>query len=312
MADEIIYSGLGDMRAATVLANLYMLLLADRDGGALSHPALMQVGSGSPGSLVIQVPQVGLIGYDLMTDGTEGTAPANTALTDAHANITLAISEKIYQAGDLARMTDPYGMLMPEVMAADMAASVAQTLISKLAALAAGFTTNVVGSSGIDLTVQDFTDGITLLEKQQAAGRLCSILDPTQWGDMRTDSLSLGGAVQHRADSQGIVMYAGGNYKGELFGVDVFTSGRCALSDGNANTNGMIFGAGALLWGDGTFIPEPGDPNILDLAAPGMPVRGRLERDRDGRSGLTSWVMRAVLGVIEGIDAAGCRVRSDA
>lgn len=312
MADEIFYSGLGDQRAATILAARFQLLLADRDSSVLSHPALWYAGTAPIGSTVIQVPRVGLLGYDLLTSGTEGTAPANTPLTDGSSNITVAGYEKIYQAGDIARMTDSLGVLNADMMAMDCAMSAAQTLINILAALATGFSTNVVGSSGVDLTVQDFTDGITLLEVAKASGPLLALLHPTQWGDMRTDSLSLGGAVQYREDAQGIVQGARGLYKGTLFGVDCFTSSHCDTSDAGANVNGMIIANGAVLWGNGQYVPEPGDPNIVDLAIPEQPIRARLERDRDGRSGLTSWVMRTPMGVIEGIDAAGVRVRSDA
>lgn len=311
MANEILYSGLGDLTTAANLASRFHLLLAARDSSFLGHPAIFDAGFATPGSIVMQVPQLGMLGYDLMASGTEGTAPSNTALTDGSSSITLAIYEKVYQNGDLARMTDAYGFLDTAMFAQDLAVTTAQTLISILAALSTGFSTNVVGSSGVDLTVSDFTDGITLLEVANVAGSLAAVLHPRQWGDMRTNSLTLAGAVEHRPDVQGLASYAGQSYKGSVFGVDTFVSSRCPDSDAAANENGVIFGSGALLMGKGQFVPEA-DPNILDLAIPGAPVMARLERDRDGRSGLTSHVMRTVMGVIEGIDGAGCRVRSDA
>lgn len=314
MANEIIYSGLGDMRAAAVLAATYQLLLADREAGALAHPALQMgyAGIAAPGSLVLQVPRVGLLGYDLMVSGTEGTDPGNTALTDGKSDITLAGFEKIYEAGDLARFTDVYGMLDAEMMAADCAMSTAQTLINALAALATGFSTNVCGTSGVDLTWSDVTDGITLIEVGKATGPLMGLVHPTQWGDLRKDTLSLGGAVQHRGDLQGVARYAGSLYKGRILDVDWFASSHCDTSDAGANVNGMLIAPGAVLWGSGAYAPEIGDANILDLGIPGQPITARLERDRNGRAGLTAWIMRAILGTIEGIDAAGCRIRSDA
>jgi hypothetical protein len=74
----------------------------------------------------------------------------------------------------------------------------------------------------------------------------------------------------------------------------------------------MLIGAGALYWGRGQFAPEFSPGGIIELAAPGSPVTARLEIERDGRAGLTSWIMRHIVGVIEGQDAAGVRIRSKA
>ena len=309
MADEILYSGIGDQTVAAQLGSFYTLLLADRDASALRHPALIDAGLGMPGSLVMQIPQLGLFGYDQMTDGTEGTAPANTALTDGNDQITLAIIEKIYEHGDLARMGDAFGVFDPETFAIDMTVSVAMTLLNKIAALSTGFSGNVVGTTTVDLVNQDFLDGITKLRIANVTGELCSLLHPQQIGDLGTDSFSLGGAVQMRADMQGIAAYTSGSYQGKLLNVDVFQSSQCPTAGGDVN--GMIFGRGAILHGRGQFRAES-DANIIDLAVPGSPIVGRLERSRAGRSGLTSWISRAVIGVIEGQDLAGCRVRSDA
>jgi len=312
MANEILYTGIGNLRTATELAGFYALLLAERGSmGALSHPALTYAGSAKPGSTVVQVPEVGLMGYDEMTDGTEGSDPGNTALTDGKALIDVGIKEKIYAPGDLARMTDPYGMFSAETMARDLVASAAQKLIDMVVALATGFTTNVVGNSGVNLTISDFIDGITALDIASAEAIAMAILHPRQWGDLAQDTLSVGGTPQMRTDVSGIADFARG-YKGQLFGVDCFASNRCDTSDAGANVNGLFITPGAIYWADGQYTPEPGDPNILDLSLPGLPVRGRLERDRDGRSGLTAWILRVLLGVIEGQDAAGVRVRSDA
>lgn len=314
MANEATVSNLSDQRVAAILAARYGLLLADREGGALAHPVIAAnyAGYGGAGSLVLQVPRIGLFGYDLAVSGAENTDPDNTALSDGSSNITLAAFEKSYGASDLARMTDLYGVFDAEIMAGDMAVTVVQTMINSLAALATGFSTNVVGASGVKLTVQDFTDGITLLEVAKVSGLLMALLHPQQWGNMRTDGLSLGGAAQHRPDAQGLLGYAGGLYKGEFFGVDTFTSSQCDSSDAGANVNGMIAGAGAFHWGLGQLVPEPMDSNIIDMGIPGTPVLGRLERIRSGGAGTTRWMQRFVFGCIEGLDAAAVRVRSDA
>ena len=83
MANEIRYSGLGDLRLTETLAAQVQLLLADRNALG-NHPALMYVGdaSGTP-SLTKKISQLGWLGYDAMSDVAEGASVSNTAFTDS-------------------------------------------------------------------------------------------------------------------------------------------------------------------------------------------------------------------------------------
>ncbi len=83
MANEIYYSGLGDLTVAEVIRNELMLLLADR-ADLSAHPAIMQLGDvGAQGSTVVKIPLAGLDGYDVMTSVNENASSSNVALTDA-------------------------------------------------------------------------------------------------------------------------------------------------------------------------------------------------------------------------------------
>jgi hypothetical protein len=315
MANEIIYSGIGDLTVAATLAATFDLILKDRETGALAHPviAASEAPMASMGSLVVKVPRVGLMGYDGMAAGTQDgtTALGNTALTDGSSSITLAPREKAYTAQDMARFADSYGILSAEMMAMDLAATCAMDLLGLLVGLANGFSGNVVGTSGAALTNADLLDGVTKAEIAGNTGLLMGMLAPVQVGGLRLDALSLGGAAQHRQDAQGLIRYVGGSYLGNVFGMDLFKVSSCPLSDANVNVNGMIIGAQAVRWALGQFVPEA-DSNILDLAIPGSPIVGRLERERSGVLGNTTWIQRYIVGVIEGQDAAGVRVRSSA
>lgn len=301
MANEILVSGIGDLITQETMSAEYLMLLAER-GDIFGHPALVYAGA-AVGSNVVRVPAAGLMGYDLLSAGTPGSALANTALTDASFDVTVAWYGKSYEAVDLARIVAD-GRLDPELFALDMAVSVAQTLMNLIANLADGFT-NVVGSTGVDMTIGDWVDGITTLEISNAGGEFLGLLHPRQWGDMRTAALALGGAAQYREDAQGVVAAKMGSYKGKLFGVDAFTSSRCKLVNTGADRAGMMFGRGAVLWADAEF-PDEGDPNQLVMG------RAMLERDRDGKKGSTAYVSHANLGAAEGIDLAGVSIVTDA
>lgn len=303
MANEVLVAGIADLKTAEVMSSEYLMLLADR-GDLFQHPALLYAGA-AQGSNKVRVPQIGLGGYDLLAAGTEGSALSNTALTDGSADVTVAWYGKTYAQSDLAQVVAANGLLDPVMFAQDAAVSVAQTLISLIANVTDDFTATV-GSTTVDLTAANFVDAITTLEVAKVSGPLMAVLHPQQWGDLRSAALSLGGAVQYREDSQSLVMArTNSQYKGNLFGVDVFTSSHVPTANSGADRAGGMFGRGAIAWADAQF-PANGDPNIINLG------RAAFERDRSGTAGLTNYITHAFLGVVQCIDAAGVSIITDA
>lgn len=304
MANEVLVAGIADLKTTEVMSSEFLMLLADR-GDLFQHPALVYAGA-AQGSNKVRVPQLGLGGYDLLAAGTEGTALANTALTDGSSDITVAWYGKTYAVSDLAQVVAANGLIDPVMFAQDAAISVAQTLISLLAGLMGGFS-NTVGSTGVDLSAANFVDAITQLEVSKVSGPLMAILHPQQYGDLRSASLSLGGAVQYREDAQALVMSRSNSsqYKGNIFGVDVFCSSHVGTANAGADRAGGMFGRGAVAWADAQF-PANGDPNIISLG------RAAFERDRSGTAGLTNYTTHAFMGAVEAIDAAGVSIITDA
>ncbi|HJN72355.1 MAG TPA: hypothetical protein QGF58_00360, partial [Myxococcota bacterium] len=115
------------------------MLLADRDGSVLTHPALFHATGSARSSNVVRVPHIGLGGYDLLTATTPGSEHANTALTDGSTDVTIAPRAKVYSIDDLAGFISD-GKLDALAFAQDAAVSVAQTLISLIANVADDFT----------------------------------------------------------------------------------------------------------------------------------------------------------------------------
>lgn len=307
MADEIIYSGIADLRTAQALSAEILLLLADRNA-LPNHPSLVYAGDAvGRGSSVLKVPGVGLGGYDLLTAPGDGSPVANTALTDAAYTVTVARYSKSYEASDLARLTDPSnGKIKIGEFAMDAVQSANNTLVSLVANVTDDFTATV-GATGVDLSVANFLAAIQTLEVAKNVGPYMAILHPQQMGDLRTAIASVtGGAVQWLPASQEQIQILGNGYRGQWMGVDIFSSSYVPTANAGADRAGGMFARSAVLWADSS-IPEENDANQLILANKIM-----FERERTAKSGLTAYVTHYYVGVSKGNDAAGVSIITDA
>lgn len=301
MADEILPAGLTDLITSQAMATEFLMLLAERDGSILNHPALFRATAQALTSTVVRVPHIGLGGYDLLTAQTPGAEVANVALSDGHTDVTVAMRTKRYNLDDLSRLITA-GKLDPVMFANDAAISVAQTLISLLANVTDDFTATA-GSSGVDATWNDVIDAKTLLAIGKASGSLLGFVHPRQWGDLEADALTLGMAG---AMAVAGTLNAGlDQFKGRWLGVDFFATSAVPTADAGANRAGGIFARGAVAWADAQLAPE-NDPNIVDLG------RARFERVRQGHFTATSYVTSYSCGVAKAIDAAGVTLKTDA
>ena len=162
-------------------------------------------------------------------------------------------------ATDLASATASNGLIDPASLAADAVASYNTTLSDLIAALMGGFATTVTSTT--TLTVADFLTAVSKLEQANAQGPYMCILDPKQYGDLRSDiAATAAGSVQWSETSQEQLIQMGSNYKGEVFGVSVFVSSAVPVS-GGTDHNGGMFGRGAIAWAD-MSVSEPDAINI--------------------------------------------------
>jgi hypothetical protein len=309
VANEVLYSGLGDQRLAEVLSGFVLMSLADRTA-LQQHPAILYVGDfAGRGSSTIKIPQVGLDGYDLPSQMGEGVSVANTALTDASTTISVARYSKAYEASGLAKLTDSTGIIMDAAMtfARDAVITQGVQLASLIANQTDGFTATV-GTSGVDLDLAVHLAGVTTLEIAKAAdGPLLALYHPRQWADLRDEfTLAVGGSVQYNAmlQSQGMMLGIGG--KGNLLGTDIVTSSYVPTANAAADRAGAIFSRGAVVWGDASIAPED-DPLQMIIAGKIL-----FEKDRSRRADLTAYLQHYYLGVAFGINARGVSVITDA
>lgn len=307
MANETTYSSLSDTRLSEVLGAEYDLLLASRTA-LPNHPALLHGGSiTGRGSNVIKRALYGLDGYDLPASTGDGTAVANTVLTDDSATVTVARYSKAYAPTDLAVGTDPFAALNPQRLAQDALVSSNQELVALVAALMGGFST-VVGSSGVNLTVENFLDAKAALDIADAEGRAIAMLHPRQWHDLLNDlALNTGGGIVYTPATEEMLRMRGNGYQGVFAGVDVWTSTRIPTANASADRAGGMFVRGAMQWADMETAPLVTNPN--EQLAVGNVL---FERARDAHAGATAWVTHTYLGVAEVQDGAGVAIITDA
>jgi hypothetical protein len=279
------------------------LLLADR-GSLPQHPALIeQPGLESGGSVSLKVSAAGLLGYDALAAKAETDQVTSTTLSDATASLSIARKAKRYDVAGLTRLVDSTGTWNTTTMAADAVASAFAFLLSQIAALMDNFAT-VKGSTGTDLTIENFLDAITALEIAKVAGPYLSIMHPRAWGDVRSDvALTSGGAIQWSTDAEvALTIRSGLGYQGRVLGVDVITSTYCL--DDATDVWGGVFGRGALVygWANPSKLVDSDDQVCLA-------DKILFERVRTADYDLSAWQSAIYTGAVELLDACGVSLR---
>jgi hypothetical protein len=304
VAQEILYSGLGDQRLTEILDSQIQLILADR-GSFFNHPAIVNLGDKSGlGSTASKVPLVGLDGYDVMGAINEGSATSNTAFTDASAVCTVARQALQYQMSDLARGTDSLGITNHQRFAQSLVVSGAMRLQDMLANLVDNFAT-VVGTTTVDLTLDDYVDATISLDLLSVPGPYLAMLHPRQYGDFRNALLSAGGAVQWMDATAQQLQLNGQGFKGSFLGVDIVQSSKVPTANGGADRAGGMFGRGALAYATLTVPPDPFVPAIYS----GMFM---IEFERDAAYALSKIVGNMYAGAVEVEDLRGVSIITDA
>jgi len=308
VADEILTSTIADLTLSETLSGLVVQLLADRNG-LPAHPALIELPDlAALGSKTVKISEIGLMGYDLLTSQTEGSAMANTALTDGSVTVATGPYGKSYEHSDLAGIIDSQGQINARMLALDAVVSVGATLLSLIANLVDNFS-NTTGASGVDATFANFLDQITALEIAKVEGPYLAIYHPVQWGDIRKDvATQSGGAIQWNQGSQEILNRSKGlGYKGKFCDVDVWTTTYVTNANAGADRAGGMFGRGALAWGMASVAANPAIPMQMNLGPKIL-----FEASRSAKAGLTAYVTHMYPAAVEVLDAAGNSLITDA
>ena len=307
MANEILYTTLGDLRLPAVLAGEIDLLLADRSY-LWGNPALLYRGdAGARGSDTVKYPSLGLGGYDEMAAVAENAAVVPTQLTDASVTLAVARQAIARTMSDLARITDPMGgRINVSALAADIVASAYARFTSMIAALGGGFS-STAGATGVNLSVDNWFTAVAVLELANVAGPYVATLHSVQIADLRTSLRAETGVMQYQPATAEVVQRTGQMAVGTLLGVDIMRINRTPTANAGADRAGMMWGQGAIHWADAAVPGVPGIP-------PGLLTGGRISVgvDRDNLGALTSIVGDYYVGVGIRDTAAGVNITTDA
>lgn len=308
MADEILYAGVANQRVAESLSTDFIMLAADRES-LPNHPALFYAGDlfGS-GSNTKKVAHAGIMGYDLPVAVADGAQVARTTWSTGATTVAVGRRSKAYAPSDLARFTDPVGLLRGEMFARDASASHMLALTSVIASLMGGFS-NVAGSSGTDLSIANVLAALTFVEVGYqgaiAPGMAMGLIHTQQGADLRSAlATSTAGAIQWQTTPDQLAI-KGNGFRGRYLDVDWFVSGHVPTANSGADRAGGVFVRGAVVYCDMSQVAESTDQLLIG-------GKVLFERDRDAKGALTDYVSHSHFGAGEGIDAFGAALITDA
>ena len=244
MANEITLTGSG---AHTKSAEIYNRLLHEllMDPTSLRAVATNLGDIGGSGSATLTT---GTVDFDLAmaaANADEVTAADNTAVTVGSVSLTVAHQIISFGMSDLHSIVGAPGQLDLQALAAKMAQAYELRFTDLVCAATDTITANV-GTSGADMTVDDFYAATATLQQALVGGPWTAVLAPVQVTDLRTSLRSEGGAMQFMPGTAEQLALKGPGYQGNLLGVDIFSSDSITTSGGNRI--GAMFGPGCVAY----------------------------------------------------------------
>lgn len=297
----------GNARVAAVLAQEIQLKLADR-ASLHNHPSIVNFGSmAGRGSAALQVPIIGLDGSDLLASAADGAVVANTTLTSAAATLTIGRYALRYDLTDLGgAITDSIG-LNAQRLAESMVGSTLMAFQNALCDVIDGFTATA-GSTGVDMSVDDFYSAQFALTLGSVSGPFICVLHPRQLADFQSSLRAEYGATQFVMATQEMLNIKGQGMAGTFNGVEIYSSSKVPTANAGADRAGAMFGYGAVGYVEGSPFPIVGAAGVVTPA--GSPVV--VEFDRIVGGGTTSILASYYLGIGKLQDGMGVSIITDA
>ena len=302
------FSGLetGGLRLAAMIEAEVRALLSDnasiRQSGALLYAGdVANIGSDS-----ITLRFAGLDGYDAMASANDGGDVSASQLEMNTATITVARQALRYDMTDLANLSGLGSDISPFRLAESMVGAFEARFMEIVAATFGSFGTSV-GTPGVDMSIDDFLDGVFALELANNPSQIFAVLHPRQIADLQASIRNeAANAIAFNSASHDMLKMMGQGYVGDFLGVQIHKSSYVAESAGDKQ--GAMFSAGAIAYAIGTPAPMVGAGGEVRPA--GTPIV--VEYQRDASKGLTEIIGTAYCGAGIVEDARGVLISTDA
>jgi hypothetical protein len=168
----------------------------------------------------------------------EDTDATVVNITDSSATLTVARYALEREITDLSLITGGPGV---DQLVADMAASANFTLAGLLTASFGSLATSV-GTSGVNLSVDDIYSAIYALQLSNVPGPWFCVLAPKQWNNFQASLRGEVGAAQFAPATNDALAIKGPGFKGSFAGVDFYTHSTVATS--GPDRVGAMYGMG--------------------------------------------------------------------
>lgn len=185
----------------------------------------------------------GLAGADpFVATAAEDTDVAETPVAITSVDIAVTRAALVRNIGDIATATGYGADLNPDTLARDMVMSYDRYFNGLFTAAGATATSNV-GTSGVDMSHDDFMDAIFTLEIANVPGPYFAVLAPRQLADWQESLRAEGGATQFMAATAEALAIKGQGFAGEHSGVQIFKMEDVVTT--GPDREGFMYGAGA-------------------------------------------------------------------
>ena len=227
------------------------------------------------GSDAISLRYAGLDGYEAMNTVADGSEITSSNLTLDTADISVGRIGLRYDLTDLAALTKLGQDIDVFRLSESMAGAFESRFMEMVCALFSSATSSV-GSTGVDMSVDDFMDALYLLEIANNPQQLFAVLHPRQIADLQASIRNeTANAIAFNPAHHDLMKSLGQGFVGDFMGVQIHKSAYVP-SDGT-DRSGAMFSAGAIAYALGTPVPLAGPAGEIRPA--GTPVLVELERD---------------------------------
>ena len=251
----------------------------------------------------------GLVAAAATTEVSSGFT--NSLIATTNFDIVVARYGALVQPTDLFKMTSDGTGFDLEYLVGILMECLELNLTDLLTSLFANIAGNV-GTSGSDMTVDDFFDAIYYLNLQNNGAMLSSVLHAQQINDLIESVRGETGPLQFRQDAQGLLAPTGVGFKGQLIGVPIYQSDSVPLANANADRRGCMFAPGAFAYQVAPVAAMTDGQMINPADVIFKSTEFWIERSRDALNGMSSLYVNFYPGVAEQEDLRGCRITTDA